>query len=398
LKGKILRGRTTVFGVYTLKIAEKYSLCTIRAVIACAWIFTATASAAEISPSGLQAVTAGAGEPAEKAPESTPKQAVSARTISITGSGAAYTGADLQCDFCTGRTKTVGTHTKPAENDGSGDTVTGDATLFGKHNLTPTGDNTGEICAFCHTPQGSEDNVFTPRWNRNLTSISSYRSFSSLGSATQEASASISMSCLSCHDGGQAPNIAINTPNLQLDVGDVNVSIGNDLRNHHPVGIQYAGGGQDQNAPDIPLSPTAAYDRLREMNQFAGPNKFNGFMFKKFFNTNDRDAFNDILTLSNEGDFKSTTRGGFNKSTYSGTGSGTVWWVKSPNSKIGRQKTDLYLFTRTDTIDSTPDESTLNRPYVECATCHDPHSTNPTFLRLPNGNARSQICLACHNK
>lgn len=386
--------------IYTLQIAESFSRCSIRAVIACAWIFSVTASAAEISPADLPVVTAGADQPPPgKILESPPKHApaVSARTISITGSGATYTGADLQCDFCTGRTKTVATHTKPAANDASGDTVTGDSSLFGKHNLTPSGDNTGEICAFCHTPQGNEDRVTTPRWNRNLTTISSYRAFSSLGSATQEASASVSMSCLSCHDGGQAPNIAINTPNLQLDVGDVNVNIGNDLRNHHPVGIEYAGGGQDQNTPDIPLNPIAAYDRLREMNQFAGPNKFNGFMFKKFFNVRDRDAMNDVLTLSNEGNF-SSTKGGFNKSTYSGTGSGTVWWVKSPNSKIGRQKTDLYLFTRTDTIDSIPGESTLNRPYVECATCHDPHSTNPTFLRMPNGNARSQICLACHNK
>jgi predicted CXXCH cytochrome family protein len=397
---KICCARTMVFGVYTLKDAKSYALCAVKAAIACMWIFSATAFSADIPPADLPAALSGTEQPPPAANPGSPSKhapSVSARTTSITGSGATYTGADLQCDFCTGRTKTVGTHARPAASDSTGGTVTGDESLFGKHNLTPTGDNTGEICAFCHTPQGDENTVSSPRWNRNLTSISSYRAFSSLGSATQEASASISMSCLSCHDGGQAPNIAINTPTLQLDVGNVDVTIGTALRNHHPVGIQYAGGGQDQNAPDIPLSPTAAYDRLREMNQFAGPNKFNGFMFKKFFNVNDRPAFNDILTLSKEGEFNST-RGGFNKSTYSGTGSGTVWWVKSPNSKIGRQKTDLYLFTRTDTIDSTPDDSTLSRPYVECATCHDPHSTNPTFLRLPNGNARSQICLACHNK
>ena len=69
------------------------------------------------------------------------------------------------CDFCTGRTNTVATHTSP--ENAAGDTVTGEATLFGKHNLTPTGANTGEICAFCHTPQGSESNVASPPlWNR----------------------------------------------------------------------------------------------------------------------------------------------------------------------------------------------------------------------------------------
>jgi predicted CXXCH cytochrome family protein len=266
------------------------------------------------------------------------------------------------------------------------------------HNLTPTGANTGEICAFCHTPQGAEDSVSAPRWNRTLTTLSNYRAYSSLGSAAQQATGSISMACLSCHDGSQAPNIVINTPTLRLDVGDVQVDIGNTLRNHHPVGVQYAGGGQDENAPDIALNPVAVYDMLEESNRFATGNKFSPFFSKKkFFNSRDVEAFSDVRNFSTEGNFDSI-KGGFNKSTYSGTGSGTVWWVKSANSKKGRQKTDLYLFTRADAVDAQPGESIVNRPYVECATCHDPHSTNSTFLRMPGGNARSQICLACHNK
>jgi predicted CXXCH cytochrome family protein len=341
-----------------------------------------------------------------------PAAAPDARTISINGAGATYTGADLFCDFCTGRSNTVPTHVDT--NAAPGGPVTGEASLFGKHNMTPSGANTGEICAFCHTPQGAEDKVSSPRWNRTLTTLSSYRAYSSLGSATQQATGSISMSCLSCHDGGQAPNIVINTPTLRLDIADdVQADIGNALKNHHPVGIQYGGGGQNQNAPDIPTNPRAGFDRLSEMNSFTGNNRFsgifrepgqpavptaNGARDRRVFDSNAIAAFSDVLTFSNEGSFD-TTKGGFNKSTYSGTGSGTVWWVKSSNSKKGRQKTDLYLFTRADTIeDAIPGESVLDRPYVECATCHDPHSTNPTFLRLPGGNERSQICLTCHNK
>jgi predicted CXXCH cytochrome family protein len=349
--------------------------------------------------SGVVPIPSGEAPAASTMPASPP----SARTVSITGAGATYTGADLPCDFCTGRTDTVATHVEP--NTAVGGPVTGDANMFGKHNMTSTGANTGEICAFCHTPQGAEENVSAPRWNRTITTLSSYRAYSSLGSATAEATGSVSMSCLSCHDGSQAPNIAINTPDLRLDVGDTEVTIGNDLRNHHPVGIQYAGGGQNQNAPDIGSNPIAAYQRLADMNKFASNNKFasiylnygRAFRAAQLFNSRDADAFGDILTFSNEGDFEST-KGGFNKSTYSGTGSGTVWWVKTPGSKKGRQKTDLYLFTRTDMIESIPEESIVNRPYIECATCHDPHSTNSTFLRMPGGNARSQICLTCHNK
>ena len=309
------------------------------------------------------------------------------------------------CDFCTPRIPGAA-HIAATTDDSTG-TVTGDATMFGKHNLTPTGANTGEICAFCHTPQGSESSVASPQWVRSTPPLSSYKAFSTMGSATDEASGSISMACLSCHDGTQAPNIVINTPGNKLNVPDGEVVyIGNDLKNHHPVGMQYGGGGQNQNAPDIPLDPVAAYNRLVEFNSFTSlsGNKFialNKYWNRRggFFRPNDVAARNDVEDFSKQGRFqKYTTKGGFNKSTYSGTGNGTVWWIETANSKKGRQKSDLYLFTRTDKIDSIPSESTLNRPYVECATCHDPHSTNPTFLRLPAGNARSQVCLTCHNK
>jgi len=390
----------TVPNAATGVAAAAASAATLSATISAPALLTGTPSAAPLPTSAVSLPTSTAPLLSSAAASAMPAAVPSAKTISITGAGSTYTGADLDCDFCTGRTKTVPTHT--TTDTTAGDPVTGDAVMFGKHNLTATGANTGEICAFCHTPQGAEDKVSAPRWNRTLTTLGSYRAFSTLGSAVPDATGSISMACLSCHDGSQAPNIVMNTPNLRLNVGDDEIiNIGNDLKRHHPVGIQYAGGGQNQNAPDITVNPIAAFDRLVDMNKFANGNKFSAAysMLKpiKLFNSRDADAFSDVLTFSNEGNFDST-RGGFNKSTYSGTGSGTVWWVKSPGSKKGRQKTDLYLFTRTDTIDSIPDESILNRPYVECATCHDPHSTNETFLRIPGGNARSQICLTCHNK
>ncbi len=321
----------------------------------------------------------------------------SAKTVSITGAGATYTGDDPRCDFCTGRTNTVATHTTTA-GTAADNPVTGEASLFGKHNLTPSGANTGEICAFCHTPQGAESTVTRgPLWNRTAPPVSSYRAFSSLGSAAAETTGSVSMSCLSCHDGSQAPNIVINTPDNILNIPEgLQINIGNGLKNHHPVGMPYAGGGQNQNAPDIPPDPVAAYTKLAGFNAFTSTgNKFTFFDRRGLVNSNDVAAFNDVGTFSKAGTFN---REDFNKSTYSGTGTGTVWWIETPGSKKGRQKSDLYLFTRTDTIDSIPSESVLSQPYVECATCHDAHSTNPTFLRLPGGNARSQVCLTCHNK
>jgi predicted CXXCH cytochrome family protein len=41
-------------------------------------------------------------------------------------------------------------------------------------------------------------------------------------------------------------------------------------------------------------------------------------------------------------------------------------------------------------------DPTLGANVVQCATCHNPHSQNPTFLRVANG--ASALCLTCHIK
>ncbi|MBF0135901.1 MAG: hypothetical protein HQL65_06650, partial [Magnetococcales bacterium] len=54
----------------------------------------------------------------------------------------------------------------------------------------------------------------------------------------------------------------------------------------------------------------------------------------------------------------------------------------------------LMLYTRT--------LSSVVQPFVECASCHDPHNDSTSgaaqvaFLRRDNSS--SQVCLACHNK
>ena len=42
------------------------------------------------------------------------------------------------------------------------------------------------------------------------------------------------------------------------------------------------------------------------------------------------------------------------------------------------------------------DDPTLGANVVQCATCHNPHSQNETFLRIENGG--SALCLTCHIK
>lgn len=242
---------------------------------------------------------------------------------------------------------------------------------------------TGEICVFCHTPHGSDTSASVPLWNRVLSSPTIYTTYNSLGTSSLDGSTapvgSVSLACLSCHDGTQAMNVMINQPgsggynsaggplagswgtsadqtNGMISDGLITM-IGKDLRNDHPIGIQYAGG---------PKSGTVA----------AAP--------ADYTNTSFRDA-----------DFNSAKSAVLNGQ--------SVWWVDTSVGTAGsREKTDMQLYTRTDVTSVNKDGSgntmTLSgaQPYVECASCHDPHTENTTFLRIPN--TASAVCLACHTK
>lgn len=249
-----------------------------------------------------------------------------------------------------------------------------------KHDLSSTGagntfaPTTGnsEICAFCHTPHGADTSAVVPLWNRKMNAPGSYQSYSALGTSTLDggtmAVGSVSLACLSCHDGTQAMNTVINAPGsggynaagatwagtwtgsalTATPVGSLAyatasiVNISADLRNDHPVGIQYGGG------------KTGVY--------VAGTGVAAG-------GTTDPD-FQAVAAVAGK----------------------ALWYVDTGTA--GRQKTDLILYTRDGTGVTGP---TGDQPFVECATCHDPHSTtNPTFLRTSNAN--SALCLACHNK
>ncbi|MDP2369632.1 cytochrome c3 family protein [Rhodoferax sp.] len=255
-----------------------------------------------------------------------------------------------------------------------------------KHNLGSGGtgvnkfDGTGEICVFCHTPHGADTSAAVPLWNRVMASPATYTTYNSLGTSSLDGATapvgSVSLACLSCHDGAQAMNVMINAPGsgnysatgftlagawtgANQTAGKISAglitNIGTDLKNDHPIGIQYGGGPK---AATIPAAPTD--------------------YTKTLFNDPD---FNDAKSASLNGT--------------------QVWWVETASSGAGRQKTDMQLYTRTETAYAAAGAgtiaSTVPQPYVECASCHDPHTNvNPTFLRISNNG--SAVCLACHIK
>lgn len=241
-----------------------------------------------------------------------------------------------------------------------------------KHNLGSTGLNaasnfsgTREICVFCHTPHGGDEKAAVPIWNRNL-SPNGFQTYDQMGTTTLDAHieqvGSVSIACLSCHDGTQAMDSMLNEPGSGRKfpgfntgqwsgqaalsggrIGPPNVvtNLSKDLTNDHPVGLQYAGGGYSDSNP---LGPGTDPDFYRASSAIVGTER--------------------------------------------------VWWVNSTEGSAGFERTDMKLYTRVGTGGRYVGEP---QPYVECASCHDPHvDYNPTFLRVdPKGSA---VCLTCHNK
>ncbi len=245
-----------------------------------------------------------------------------------------------------------------------------------KHNLSSTGTgnqtvNTTEICVFCHTPHGANISQVVPLWNRTMTAPAAFQTYAALGSATLDGSiaevGSVSLACLSCHDGQVAMDSLLNAPgsgnpltNWAFTSPESTMSpaglltagialIGTDLRDDHPVGILYAAGnvaGNETNA--------ATYT--------------------------DPDFFAASVTNINGSNY---------------------WYVEtSGNPSDGRDRADMILYTRTDVTDVSGGTIAGAQPYVECASCHDPHvvavGSQVAFLRISNEG--SELCLACHDK
>lgn len=255
-----------------------------------------------------------------------------------------------------------------------------------KHNLS-TGQTTGnqvtagtaEICVFCHTPHGADTAAPVPLWNKELPAGNTFTTYKQLGTSTLDAgtvaTGSVSLACLSCHDGAQAMDNMINMPGSGAGTGTGTAGanytwatggtadadgklgagitqIGKDLRNDHPIGIEYCGG---------------------------------------FTTLGNRDTCRDA-------DFVKPSNSDANAVSVAST---TFWWVDTTGSGTAgdgvagtKGKKDMILYTR--------DFGTSSfRPSVECASCHDPHeqtknSGEVAFLRVSQSG--SGVCLACHVK
>jgi predicted CXXCH cytochrome family protein len=316
----------------------------------------------------------------------------------------------------------------------------GATTILGSNNHTT---NTTEICIFCHAPHGADQTTFAPIWNRAYNT-SSYIRFSSLNRLTFDAKeapiGAVSAACLSCHDGTQSMDSVINSSGSDtigmLDTqsgnggwsqgramgngsfnpangswdgtlpprGDM-VFIGTDLSNDHPISMQYGGGGISSNSP---TGPTVDPDFAQPVGaaKVGGGTVTAGNPGGLLLITGGASSnaaphnTTSVTTAVNGAGITGATQTGVNGSGTGAVANKTVngqllWWVDTSGTAnpTSYNSADFPLYTRTDVNgDGTA------QPTVECGTCHDPHSGNPTFLRLPGGNQGSQVCLTCHAK
>jgi predicted CXXCH cytochrome family protein len=250
-----------------------------------------------------------------------------------------------------------------------------------KHNLSTSGagtnhltTGTNQICVFCHTPHGSDTTAPVPLWNKTLPSSAGFTTYDALGTSTLQGEVlgvgSISLACLSCHDGVQAMDTMINAPGSggynaggAVPAGNVWAGankitgvamIGTDLRNDHPIGVEYCGGGITGSGVTVSGSCTNS--------DFIGPGS----------------------TTTSDGRTATLMASSIN-------GNQSFWVDVDGNA--GRGKGDIMLYTRSFA-------GAVLRPSVECGSCHDPHvestSSGVNFMRVTT--AGSQICLSCHVK
>lgn len=286
----------------------------------------------------------------------------------------------------------------PSSAYGPGDAANGIGAS--RHNLGSLGTHlttsgTSEICVFCHTPHHTNTSASpAPLWNRSTAAASGYTAYgTTIGGTTVGTIGSVSAACLSCHDGvttldnvvnapgkggvnasgaaagwaffddgglaaggldlGTSPSMTVNTGGG--DAWNPRVVIGKDLRNDHPMSIDY-------NSDRASLRPTTT----------------------------------PIGTID------LTTGLAASATTYDANNLAQNKWAIKGYIDDGSTATIADL---------------LRASKVECSSCHDPHFANATaastdqgfvagvtttgdglFLRRVGGNVGSGVCRTCHNK
>jgi len=197
-----------------------------------------------------------------------------------------------------------------------------------------------DVCIFCHTPSVSGvPPAHAPLWQRAIGTDLVFTIYDDIGRLGQgkDSVGSQSIACLSCHDSNQARAISKTSED-------------------HPFGVPYQGSIKHRPQRRMPQQPKGGDEGAPAVH-----------------------ARNLVATE----DFRDASEGTVEQR--------TVWWVSTTGITARRTRNDLPLYARRDA-----ESGGKTLPFIECGSCHDPHSSNDLFLRLPNDGSR--LCLTCHTK
>ncbi len=211
------------------------------------------------------------------------------------------------------------------------------------HNLTRgrTAAPAEEVCVFCHTPQialgpggGRSGIAAQPAWQPSLAINHAFVMYDDIGRLQFGDRAAVGSQSIACLSCHDA-NQAFSVMAADSD---------------HPFGIPYRGFSRGrERRPDEEVlddeTPSRPARHLKSLDEFRIPSR--GMVDNR-----------------------------------------SVWWVSAGGPSALRTRLDLPLYAR-----AAPGGEI---PYVECSSCHDPHTSNRLFLRVSNEGSR--LCLTCHDK
>jgi len=278
--------------------------------------------------------------------------------------------------------------------------------LFGNTSTLKGG---SEVCVYCHTPHGAGyanllNTGFPPLWNRMINTDTAYQTYDQAGSPSFEASSAsslngkvkgVSLACLSCHDGTIAFDALINLPGSGGYV-PANATAGN-IPGDTTLSNAYFGpfGG------NVVDGNRSFSENTRVITGTALGNPFGGSLYgNNTLSTGPGEGASPFPNLGT--DLRDDHPISFQipcGTTATGCdpqfGQMIAGSEADPNGKLLYLKRDLggggiYPQDKRDRIRAyasdggTVSTGTRNSAYIECASCHNPHTPRTLFLRLPS--------------
>jgi len=284
--------------------------------------------------------------------------------------------------------------------------------LFGKNSTLKGG---SEVCVFCHTPHGSGfssllDTGIPPIWNRKINTNTTYTTYDSAKSPHFDSGTTlngqikgVSLACLSCHDGTIAFDAMINIQgsggyvpaNATQGVGPGDDTLAQSL--FLPFGGETAG-------PDNGVDGLHTFREGTRGNS-AGEGPFAGSVYTNdtLDATNGTEPFPNLgLDLTNDHPISfqipCTTNASGCDPQFSELVLGAVaeannkmLYLKRDQSALGAgYGVGVYPQDKRDRIRAYPSiggfvsSGSNTNAYIECASCHNPHTPRTLFLRLPS--------------